>query len=239
MLHRCVNGILTPFTAPANEALPSAIVHLVRCVTGDRENCSDSFIRKVFVLENMPLSFHAINWSHQVSVVEHALIGQALWQMICMRAGRGSCTSSGGSPRPTGMMTSSTWSSLILFPPQVHSNRGTALSMTGTGHQRLPPSGDQSKRTYKEVGGSGERWIGLLGACPTSETDAVLSAGWGVTLWGPGICMTASLPIHCWFLASELAEASVPWGLPTHTECKPHHWGSWRPLLPVCLCMTL
>ena len=50
MLHRCANGILTPLATPASEALPSAIVHLLRGITRGSEDCSDSCIRKALVL---------------------------------------------------------------------------------------------------------------------------------------------------------------------------------------------
>ena len=54
--------------------------------------------------------------------------------------------------------------------------------------------GDGSKRTSREVGGSGVKQRGPPGACPTSETDAVQSADSGAILWGPGDSVTGSLP---------------------------------------------
>ena len=73
VLHRGANRILTPFTTPASEALPSAVVHLSRGVTGDSEDCSDSCLRKAFVLEGTPLSFHAVNWVNQKLYIIHKL----------------------------------------------------------------------------------------------------------------------------------------------------------------------
>ena len=68
VLHSFGNRILTPLTTPASEALPSAVVHLSRGVTGGSQDCSDSCIRKAFVLEGTPLSFHAMNWRVSRSV---------------------------------------------------------------------------------------------------------------------------------------------------------------------------
>ena len=62
MFYRHVNGILTPFATPVNEALLSAIVQLARGVMGVSEDHSDSCVQKPLVLEGMPLSFHGINW---------------------------------------------------------------------------------------------------------------------------------------------------------------------------------
>ena len=75
MLHRCGNGILTPLTTPASDALPSAIVHLSRGVMVGSEDCSDSCLRKSLVLEGLPLSF-------QAGVLEDTFVGQELQQEI-------------------------------------------------------------------------------------------------------------------------------------------------------------